>query len=242
MRYFQESRIMILKTDDAWEKIKNSLREADKILLGIGTELEYSGDKDIQRFQSAYAKLREMLTDKDYFVISLCMDDVIYTSFLRGENVVCPCGGHRMLQCADACTNELYQVSELCAEALPYLEKAQWKQAEDMLPVCPKCGKTMAFNNILAENYLEEGYLEQWAKYKTWLQSTINRRLCMIEIGVGMQFPSVIRWAFDKLAYYNQKAEFYRIHSTLYQHTKENGERGYSVKEHGLEFLLHADQ
>ena len=237
---------MILETGGAWEKINNSLREADKVLVGIGTELEFAEDGDAQRYRDAYANLRKMLTGKDYFVVSLCMDDMVYTSFLREENVVCPCGGLTLLQCSDArkdaCAEELYPVSEMCAEAAVYLEKGQWKQAEKMLPVCPKCGKPLTFNNIRTENYLEEGYLEQWAKYKTWLQTTVNRRLCIIELGVGMQFPSVIRWAFDKLAYYNHKAEFYRIHPTLYQHTKENGERGYSIKEHGLDFLLSEDQ
>lgn len=232
---------MILETGDAWKKIENSLQKADKVLIGIGTELQLSEDGDVQRCQNAYANLRRKLEGKDYFLISLCMDDMIYTSFSREENIVCPCGGMMLLQCADACTKELYPVREMCEDAVPYLEKAQWRQAEDVLPVCPKCGRPLTFNNIHAENYLEEGYLEQWSQYKTWLQSTINRRLCMVELGVGMQFPSVIRWAYDKLAYYNQKAEFYRIHSTLYQHTKENGERGYSVKEHGLDFLLSAD-
>ncbi len=232
---------MILETDDAWQKIKQSMQEADKVLVGIGTELEFPEDGDAERYKSAYANLQNRLAGKDYFIISLCMDDMIYTSFSEEDNIVCPCGGLRLLQCTDACTKELYPVREICAEAVPYLEKTQWKIAEDMLPVCPNCGKPLTFNNIRTENYLEEGYLEQWAKYKTWLQSTINRKLCMIELGVGMQFPSVIRWAFDKLAYYNQKAEFYRVHSSLYQQTKENGGRGYSIKEHGLDFLLSAD-
>lgn len=233
---------MILETDDAWKKIKISLQEADKVLVGIGTELELTEDGDLQSLQNAYADLQRCLVGKDYFVVSLCTDDMIYTSFPREENVVCPCGGRTLLQCADACTKELYPVGGMCVEALPYLKKAQWSLAENMLPACPKCGKPLAFNNIRTENYLEEGYLEQWAKYKTWLQSTVNRRLCMIELGVGMQFPGVIRWAFDKLAYYNKKAEFYRVHSALYQHTKENGERGYSVREHGLNFLMSAEQ
>lgn len=232
---------MLIDTDAAWKKLENSLREADKVLVGIGTELEFTEDRDKQMLLNAYANLHGKLAGKDYFVISLCMDDMIYASFSREENVVCPCGGMTMLQCADACTNELYPLNEICAEALPYLEKAQWGQAREMLPACPKCGKPLTFNNIRTENYLEEGYLEQWEKYKAWLQTMINRRLCMIELGVGMQFPSVIRWAFDKLAYYNQKAEFYRIHSTLYQHTKENGECAYSVKEYGLDFLLSAE-
>lgn len=232
---------MILENNDAWHKISASVQDADKVLVGIGTEMKRTGKTDDGSLRKAYENLKELLTEKDYYIVSLCMDDMIYTAFEREDNVVCPCGGVSMLQCEDACTKELYPTIETAPEVLPYLEKEQWEMAGELLPVCPHCGKRLVFNNILAENYLEEGYLEQWERYLTWVQSTINRKLCILEIGVSMQFPNIIRWAFDKLAYFNKKAEFYRIHTSLYQHSEENGDRGYSVRMNGLDFLENAE-
>ena len=60
-------------------------------------------------------------------------------------------------------------------------------------------------NNVYAENYDESGYLDQWGHYRKWLQGTLNRRLFVLELGVGMRFPSVVRWPFEKVAFFNQK-------------------------------------
>ena len=228
---------MVLETETAWTQIRKSIGEADKVLVGIGTEFEQAEGGESVRLRNAYKNLKDLLAEKDSYIVSLCMNDMIYQQFGKDGKMVCPCGSRLRLQCEAACTGELYPTEKMCPAALPYLEQARWKEAEEQLPVCPHCNSRLVFNTIQTENYLEEGYLEQWNQYKGWLQSTINRKLCILELGVGMQFPGVIRWAFDKLAFYNQKAEFYRVHASLYQHTSENGERGYSVKESGLTFL-----
>ena len=96
----------------------------------------------------------------------------------------------------------------------------------------------MVYNNIKVQNYVEEGYLELWNRYKKWLQGTVNRKLCVLELGVGMKYPSVIRWPFEKIVFFNQKSSFFRVHSKLYQLTEEISERGYKIKEKPIDFLI----
>ena len=59
-----------------------------------------------------------------------------------------------------------------------------------------------------------------------------------MELGAGMEYPSVIRFPFEKVVYFNRKAYLYRIHSRLYQLTEELKGRGTSVKEDPLTFHL----
>ena len=80
--------------------------------------------------------------------------------------------------------------------------------------------------------------MTQWEKYTKWLQLTLNRKLCVIELGVGMNIPNVIRWPFEKIAFFNKKASFFRINETLYQLTEEIGEKGTSINMNAREFLL----
>ena len=54
---------------------------------------------------AAYNKLSEDLNGKNYFIVSLCMDDVIYESNLNPDKIVTPLGGKRKKQCPDACEN-----------------------------------------------------------------------------------------------------------------------------------------
>ena len=85
---------------------------------------------------------------------------------------------------------------------------------------------------------MEEGYSQQWQHYMEWLQRTLNRRLCVLELGVGMAYPTVIRWPFEKIVFLNQKSNLFRVHSKLYYLTEEIQGRGYSLEEKPIDFLI----
>ena len=75
------------------------------------------------------------------------------------------------------------------------------------------CGSDAAGNVVTDEEYDESMYLPQWEVYTKWLQNTLNHKLCILELGVGFAYPSVIRFPFEKIAYFNQKARLVRVHS-----------------------------
>ena len=79
--------------------------------------------------------------------------------------------------------------------------------------------------------------MDKWMTYKKWLQGTVNKKLCILELGVGMKYPTVIRWPFEKVAFFNQKSEFFRIHSKLYQMPEELGGRGTGIQQSPQKFL-----
>lgn len=184
----------------------------EMILVGIGEEFENN-----ERASEAYSKLSQILSGKNYFVVSLCMDDKIYESEINAERIVTPLGGRRYKQCEQACTNDLYDVSD---------EK------------CPKCGGKLVFNNILAENYVEEGYLPQWAKHKKWLTGTLNRKLLVLELGTSMRFPEIIRFPFEKIVFLNEKSHLLRVNGKLPQVGHEVAARSESVKENSVDWLI----
>lgn len=104
-------------------------------------------------------------------------------------------------------------------------------------PRCEKCGGRLRFNQVGVSRYAQEGYLEQWNVYTKWLQGTVNKRLCMVELGAGMAYPGIIRFPFEKMVLYNRKAFLYRVHPLLYQLGEEVGERGLGIAEDPVDFL-----
>ena len=98
--------------------------------------------------------------------------------------------------------------------------------------------KPMVYNNKKAENYVEAGYLTDWQNYTRWLQGTVNKKLCVLELGVGMKYPNVIRWPFEKIVYFNQKASMFRVHSKLCQLTEEIKDKAYKIEEKPIDFLI----
>ena len=76
-----------------------------------------------------------------------------------------------------------------------------------------------------------------WDKYTKWLQGTLNRNVLILELGVGLKYPGVIRFPFEKAAYLNKKADIIRVHGRLYQMTEELGDKGISIAQNAVAFL-----
>ena len=215
-----------------------SFDDYEKILIGIGGSFNHDFDKELslsEQYKSvvnnkkveilkAYNKLADLLDGKDYYVVSTCNDDCIYESNIDKNRVVTPCGGYRFIQCEDDCAHELLAFSENMLDEI-----------DNML--CPHCGKKVVFNRMPLEHYNEGGYLDAWEQYQKWLQSTINKKLLILELGVGMEYPTVIRFAFEKLAYYNNKAKMIRVHEKLAFSTPELQDKCICEKMGAVEFL-----
>lgn len=84
---------------------------------------------------------------------------------------------------------------------------------------------------------MEDGYQKQWEKYTKWLQRTLNKKLCIFELGVELNLPNIIRWPFEKVAFYNQKASFFRVNGSLFQMTEELSDKGVSIEMNAVDYL-----
>lgn len=198
-----------------------------------------------KRILDAYGQLASLLEGKDYFIVSLCTDDLIYETGLDPSRIVTPCGGWRAMQCGRECVTDqepLVTDENVMRELLSSIDECDGELDAIDFPVCAECSAPLWFNQISAPEYREEGYLPQWQKYTRWLMGTLNRKLCILELGVGMQFLQIIRFPFEKVAYVNQKAYFYRVHSRLYQLTEELKEKGVSVPQNPVDFLLSMEE
>ena len=65
----------------------------------------------------------------------------------------------------------------------------------------------------------------------------MNKKLLVLELGVGMRFPSVIRWPFEKVVFFNQKAFLCRVNEKLYHLTEELAEKGCGISVNAIDWL-----
>lgn len=187
--------------------------------------------------EKAYASLAKLLEGTNYFIVTLCTDGMIYKSGLAEDRIVAPCGNMELLQCQDGCTGELYPWKDEMEQQL--IEAVLTGRLETCRPfLCPHCKKPLEWNTIDGEKYNEESYLPRWERYMKWLQGTLNHKVCILEAGVDFSYPSVIRWPFEKMAYFNQQADFYRIHETWHQLPEELKEKGNSISYNSRDFFV----
>lgn len=197
---------------------------------------EYLKQIHDKELQNAYNNLIHLLEDKNYFVVSMNKDRYPILSGLKQEKCVFPCGGYEQFQCDNRCSEELFDAAEQSEALYQRIEQSQDIRGIRM-PLCPICKKEMVYNNMEAAQYVEAGYLPSWEYYMKWLQGTVNKKLCLLELGVSMRFPSVIRWPFEKTTYYNQKAEMFRIHHSLSQSMENIADRCYSCDENSVAYM-----
>lgn len=185
----------------------------------------------------AYENLKRLLQDKNYFIVSLSTDDLLRGIGFLEDRIVLPCGTYEKLQCAENCKEKLFSIEDsFWNKVCGWIEsKVSLEELEELR--CPDCGAALVMNQYGQAKYHEGGYLDNWKNYTKWLQGTVNRKLCILELGVGMEFPSIVRWPFEKTCFYNQKSSFWRVHSSLYQLSEEIGARGNSVSKSPLLFL-----
>lgn len=168
------------------EMITQKIKEAELVLVGIGEKFELKENEE--KLNTAYINLKKLLEGKNYFVITTCVDGLIFHAGLRPDRIACP-----------------------LAE-----ESEEEKEKESTLQ-------------------------SAWETYMKWLQGTLHKKLLVLELGVGLKYPSVIRFPFEKTVYFNQSADFIRVHDKLFQLPAELNGRGNSVKADAVELLANME-
>ena len=247
--------------------ISETIRKSDFVLIGLGEELQYDwntmsenkryneiaerqeNEHIIQFCQKyliekthdgaidkAYDNLLSLLNGKNYFIVSTLIDDIIYSHGFDNERIVTPCGGYKKLQCS---FNADHDIKDIPAGYMKHVAD-YFEGIRDDIPEklnCPECGHSLIMNQIGIENYAEKGYLARWKNYMEWLMGTVNHSICIIELGEGIRFPSVIREPFEKMVIFNLKSKFYRINEKLYQVSDGISERSSTVACSALKFM-----
>lgn len=208
--------------------------------------MEYCANSDrTENLRELLSKFSSLFEDKNVFFVSTATNSLFHEIVWKNGRIVCPCGGCIHKQCggeSTECGSDILPLSDAdfkkMQEFFDSIAKgAPQRLSADLLGACRHCKKPYVYNSIYTHGYNENGYLSDWANYTKWLQTTINRKLLILELGVGMQHPSVIRWPFEKIAFYNQKSTFIRVNETLWQVTEGIKERSIPVAKNAIEWL-----
>lgn len=157
-----------------------------------------------------YRLLLELIRDKDYFVITTNVDGLFKASGFASEKVFEVQGDYAYMQCANGCHDGLYYDEGLIRKM--YGATSGCRVPPQLVPHCPKCGGPMTLH-IRKDSYFVEDreWDESHERYIAFLDKAATGRTLLIEIGVGFNTPTIIRFPFERFARMADGATLIRI-------------------------------
>ncbi|MFI3252194.1 MAG: NAD-dependent protein deacetylase, SIR2 family [bacterium] len=135
-----------------------------------------------------YELLHDIVKGKNYYIITTNGDSQTQKAF--GESIYAPQGDYSRLQCRVNCNNRLYDNKE-------FVEK--YLNGEKEIPKC-SCGEHL-IPNLRCDDYFCEVYsLKNYDNYSDFIIRNKDKKVLLIEIGVGYNTPVIIRYPFDRMS------------------------------------------
>ena len=154
-----------------------------------------------------YGQLLDLVRDKDYFVLTTNVDHCFQKAGVDKARLFYTQGDYGLFQCSLPCHRRTYDNEETILRMVR--EQRNMRVPTGLLPVCPKCGAPMTMNLRSDDTFVEDlGWNEAASRYLDFVQSHANKRLLLLELGVGMNTPSIIKYPFWRLTAQNPNAAY----------------------------------
>ena len=88
-------------------------------------------------------------------------------------------------------------------------EQKNMKIPSDLIPYCPVCGKPMTTNLRCDDKFVQDSGWETACKqYENFVAKYQNKRILLLELGVGGNTPVIIKYPFWRIAMNNKQATY----------------------------------
>ena len=177
-----------------------------------------------------YQRLFELVKDKDYFVITTNVDAQFTKAGFAKERIFAVQGDYGKLQCAKGCHDGLYDNESLVRRMA--VEQKDCRIASSLVPKCPVCGGEMEVN-IRKDVYFvqDKAWYAAEGRYEDFYDMACGKRTVLLELGVGYNTPTIIRFPFERMAYENKDVFLVRMNTQYPDAIPENAKKTLSFDE-----------
>ena len=172
--------------------------------------------------------LLDALKGKKIFLLSTNADHQFEKAGLPVEQIFATQGSYNLIQCQRGCHPKTYYAVDLFRQ----MDQARknGRIPGEMVPRCPVCGGPMAMNLRVDDHFVQD---EEWyaaeKRFSLFLSECINSKTVLLELGVGFNTPTIIRFPFEKLARENENNRLIRLSRTKARVPSDLGERAVGI-------------
>jgi hypothetical protein len=154
-----------------------------------------------------YNELYELVKDKDYFVLTTNVDHCFQKAGFDKNRLFYTQGDYGLFQCSVPCHTATYDNEELIRRMVA--EQKNMRIPSELIPHCPKCGKPMTMNLRADDKFVQDkGWEAACKQYEEFIANHKSGNILLLELGVGMNTPVIIKYPFWRFTLQNKEAHF----------------------------------
>lgn len=174
-----------------------------------------------------YARLLELVKDKDYFVLTTNVDHCFQKAGFDKQRLFYTQGDYGLFQCSEPCHEATYDNEDAVRRMAA--EQRDMRVPAALLPVCPRCGKPMVPNLRADERFVEDaGWHAAAARYQDFLR-TRKGRVLFLELGVGFNTPGIIKYPFWRMTAQDPEAVYACLNRSKAYAPEQIGDRSICI-------------
>lgn len=155
--------------------------------------------------KDVYLKLLKLVEKKGYFVITTNVDHAFQRAGFDKNRLFYTQGDYGLLQCSEPCHETTYDNEMLVMEMMK--EQKEMKIPSELIPYCPRCKKPMKMNLRADQSFAQDkGWYKAKEGFEAFIQKHGDKKILLLELGVGHNTPVWIKYPFWNLTEKNRKA------------------------------------
>lgn len=142
-----------------------------------------------------YEELLALVKDKNYFILTTNVDHQFQKAGFDQKRLFYTQGDYGLRQCGEPCCQKTYDNETIVRQMVE--QQVGMRVPSHLVPHCPVCGKPMSMNLRADQTFVEdEGWHAAAERYTEFLQRHENTRVLFLELGTGMNTPSIVKFPF----------------------------------------------
>ena len=159
-----------------------------------------------------YKDIQKLLKDKKTFILSTNADGQFQKAGCKEDQIFCTQGDYFHIQCGKACHQRTYNAVKLFKQMNQARKNCQIPTY--MVPKCPVCGGPMTMN-LRCDQYFvqDDNWYQAEKRFGDFLNEALKskQKILLLELGVGFNTPTIIRFPFEKLVKENKQINLLRL-------------------------------
>ena len=175
----------------------------------------------INRYMDApkpvYNRLYELVKNRDYFILTTNVDHQFQKAGFDKHRLFYTQGDYGLWQCSVPCHNETYDNEAtvrkmVAAQGFAFAKdgdlyvpdgiKLKMEVPSELIPYCPHCHKPMSMNLRADDTFVEDmGWYHAAEQYEEFLQNHRNQKVLFLELAVGYNTPSIVKYSFWRMTH-----------------------------------------